>query len=255
MAVPVINSDQTVLAYTVGQDVFFQLAATNVPSGWKLQSGILPPGIVFNVNTGTISGRGVSPGVWNMAFSASNVSGESEAVSFVFAVFDMVGGKDVVKSVVVNTDTWAVTFPDAVAATPGGLGSAEGCVRYGDIVTFEIKFRDASGVYVPKLLMGKFSLKGLDTEPTFIVSREFDFRSAIVYEGDAYVRKFFIVVSFENPSLYSFLADYESDAGTAVNALCEFEFLFPRHPAAGFGGVDKITSAPFHLRVTRDSIL
>lgn len=253
MAVPVINSVQTVLAFSMGQDVFYQLAATGTPSVWKLSSGILPPGIVFNVTSGALSGRCASPGVWNISFVASNSDGDSSPVVFVVGVFDLPPAKDVVKNVIVNTDTWNVSFPD-VAEEVGALGRAEGGVRYGDIVTFQLLFQNSSGQYIPKLNMGRFSLKGLDTEPAFIVSRESDFRSAIVYDGSGYVNKFFIVVSFENASLYSFLADYESDSGTSVNALCEFEFLFQRSAAAGFGGIDKITTKPFYIRVTRDSI-
>ena len=253
MAVPVISSVQTVFIHSVGQEVFHQLAATNSPTGWRVSGGILPPGLVFNLSSGTISGSCSVVGVWNVFFSAINGDGAGGSVAFLIGFLDLVDAKDVVKRVIINTDTWGVSFPD-VAEQVGSLSRAEGGFRYGDNITFQLLFQNAElGQYVPRLNMARFSVKGLDTEPAFIVSGESNFRKKGTHDGNVYIDNFSINVLLESSRLYSFLSDYESDLGTSANVICEFEFLFQRSAMAGLG-VDRITTKPFFMRASRGTL-
>lgn len=61
-------------AIMVGQDVSFQLAATNNPKKYVAKG--LPLGLRLNAATGLITGRTKVPGVFAVKFSASNPSGQ-----------------------------------------------------------------------------------------------------------------------------------------------------------------------------------
>jgi hypothetical protein len=134
-------------------------------------------------------------------------------------------------------------------------------VRYGDIVTFSLRFV-ASGTgqvatltdVFPKLLSAKFSIKGLDTDPAFFVTEDWDYKTSVVYEGSGYVRRYFVSVNFTDAALLAFLGDYEAESGTRANCLCEFQLIFSRYPGAGPGEINRITTQPFLLRMHRDNI-
>ena len=58
MAIPVIQTHQSVLGYRQGQTWAFQPFAFNGPTSWVASP--LPPGMSFDTLTGRISGREVS---------------------------------------------------------------------------------------------------------------------------------------------------------------------------------------------------
>jgi hypothetical protein len=259
MATPTITATQTVLAWAVGQEFSFQLTATGEPTAWRVAAGtFLPNGLLFDTASGRIYGSGTIAGVWDVRFIASNADGDSAPLLFTMGLFDVPQGRDISKAVVINTSTWAVTFPDAFAAeTP--LAAAAGGVRYGDIVTFSLRFVEgATGQSVtnvfPKLLAAKFSIKGLDTDPVFFVTEDWNYKTSVVYDGSGYVRRYFVNVTFTDAALLAFLGDYEAESGTRANCLCEFQLIFSRYPGAGPGEINRITTQPFLLRVQRDNI-
>jgi hypothetical protein len=260
MATPTITATQTVLAWAVRQEFSFQFTATGSPTSWSVAPGyFLPNGVLLDVGQGRIYGAGTIAGVWDLKFIASNADGNSDPMLFTVGLFDLPQGKDVAKVAVINANTWAVSLPDPFAVDGSKLAAAGG-VRYGDLVTFQLRFEvpaivpGVAGVEVfPKLQSARFSLKGLDVEPAFFVTDEWSYVSAVIYDGSKYVRRYFVNVDFSNEGLLAFLADYEADGGTSANCLCEFEFIFSRYPGAG-PGVNRITTQPFLLRVQRDTI-
>jgi hypothetical protein len=256
MATPTISATQTVLAWAVGQEFSFQLIASNSPTAWRVEIGtFLPNGVLFDTTSGRIYGTGTISGVWDVRFIASNADGDSEPILFTIGFFDMPQKRDVSKVATIHMGTWAVTLPDGFAAeTP--LAAAVGGVRYGDIVTFQLRFIELSGgaEVSPKLLGAKFSIKGLDTDPVFFVTEDWDYKTTVVFDGSRYTRRYFVNVSFIDAALLAFLGDYEAEGGTRANCLCEFQLIFSRYPGAGPGEINRITTQPFMLRVQRDTI-
>jgi len=265
MATPIITTTQTVLAWAVGQDFYFQLTASGLPTNWRLEPGFfLPNGVTFGPSNGLISGSATVAGVWDLKFIASNADGDSAPVLITLGIFDLPQRKDVSKVVEIDTETWGVSFSDPfVASTSPVLSAAAGGVRYEDVVTFDLRFTEpsvatpgvlATKVHVfPKLRLARFSIKGTDSDPVFFVTDEWDFNSTIVYDG-AYKKRYFVNVYFSNDSLLAFLNDYETETGTVANCICEFEFIFDRNPAAGVGLINRITTQAFLLRLQRDTV-
>jgi hypothetical protein len=289
---PVIDSVQSVLAFGVGREFSFQFHASGNPKGWILgPMGVLPPGIVFDSSGGVLSGAGLLPGVWRIPVIAYNDAGQSDPVVYSLGIFD-VPAREVVKKVLINTLTWAVTFPDpAPAVTDQGgnstiktteivngvtvettttsaakvtLAASAGQVRYGDSITFQLSFTEsavstttpapAPPTYTPPVVSARFSLKGYDTDPPFIVTEESLFKKIVVYSGGAYQTIHAVNVDLRSDELLSFLGDFETDGGAQANCICEFELLFRKGYSSGSSGVDRITTQPFLLRVSRDTI-
>jgi len=254
---PRIWERQTVFVYNTGQNFSYQMLASGDPDYWILNS-ILPAGVVFDAKKGVLSGAGLLPGVWELQFFAKNQFGESDPLFLTFAFFQNTGAY-YHKIARINPANWSVSFDDPVAASTTApiTPAASSSIRHGDLVTFRISFERPGGSPVydgPALsggvISGKFSLKGLDTESPFIVTKNSDFYSILNLSGQV---EYYINVDFGSPSLLSFLGDYESDSGTKANCLCEFEFILPRDPSVG-GGINKITTLPFYVSVFRDTI-
>lgn len=248
-SVPVIEDAQGVVAVGVGQEYFFQFKASNFPKEWLLTPDtILPPGFLFNPLGGTLSGTGLYPGIWRIGVVARNAAGDSVAKEFTLGVFES-QTVDVVKKVTINTDSWDVSFPDPFAGT-NGAGAAVGQLRYGDEVTFQVAFTQSMGIYNPPLVQARFSLKGLDSEPAFLVTGEPEFKKITSYSPSGYTNEVYLTVSLKNDALLAFLSDFESDSGTHASCIGEFELVFRRSAKAG-GGLDTISTRPFALRITR----
>jgi hypothetical protein len=252
---PVIADAQGVVAVGVGQEYFFQFKASNFPKEWLLTPDtILPPGFLFNPLGGTLSGTGLYPGIWRIGVVARNAAGDSVAKEFTLGVFES-QTVDVVKKVTINTDSWDVSFPDPFAGT-NGAGAAVGQLRYGDEVTFQVAFTQQAGsvasvaAYNPPLVLARFSLKGLDSEPAFIVTGEPEFKKITSYSPSGYANEVYLTVSLKNDALLAFLSDFEADSGTHASCIGEFELVFRRAAKAG-GGLDTISTRPFTLRITR----
>jgi len=147
MAVPVINDNQSVLAYGIGQDFTFQMSATEAPTSWRIgTSDILPPGVFFDVLNGTISGSGTTAGIWSLNVFACNSDGCSIPVLLTIGVFE-VGGREVYRDVKVDLDNFSV-LPNPFDAAPkvveGSsqvvLDEADMTARLNDDLIFRIGF-------------------------------------------------------------------------------------------------------------------
>lgn len=248
LSLPEIFCPQTAYILPVGQEVTIQPYCGNA-TGWRLD-GLLPSGFVFDSSSGRLHGNGIVSGVWNTKTTAINSIGES-SLDLLLGVYDFSKERDIKKNVNINIATWDVAMPDA-----GNVNSVQiaGMVRYGDWVTFNISFykqtSQASGVSLmqlyPELYYASFSVKGLDTEPTFFILQGSDFRQVLVDGKLGYELR----VLFSGSSLLSFLSDVETDDGASRNCLCEFEFYFRRTGEESF--FDSVTTKPFLMNVTRD---
>jgi hypothetical protein len=222
--------------------------------------------VFFSPVSGTLSGAGTSPGVWGLTFVASNADGDSSPETFTVGVYDVGGQTEYSKRVLINLKTLAVTCDDPAAVdSESALGAAAGQVRYGDEVVFQMVFTDgtiaagtgASAIYSeisPNIRMARFSMKGNETEPTFFVTPPPAFKRSAEYEAGEYRTTYYVFAHIAGSALQSYLGDFENDAGTQANVICEFEIEFDRPAGASGPLITRVTTQPFLLRVSRDLI-
>jgi len=253
MAAPVVNSNQSILAYGVGQDFTFRFVADQPVSEWLVDAAQpLPHGLVFHAASGTLMGAGTVPGIWQLNISAKNAGGEvSDPVTFLLGFFET-EEVEVVKKVTISTDTWEVSLPDPVAAA-GTKPAVAGTVRYGDDIVFDLQFlSSAQAPVVPRLRMARFALWGADA-PFFTTDRA-AFRKATQLLAGVYETRFRLYVSLESPDLATWLSDFETESGTEGDAFAEFELEVERAWGAPGPVINKITTQKFQLRVRRDVV-
>lgn len=289
---PVIEATQSILAYGVGQAFSFQFRASNNPREWLVgPGGVLPAGFLFDSLTGVLSGAGVLAGVWRLPMIAANEGGQSDVVVFTIGIFD-VPTREIIKKVLINTLNWSVTMPDPAAAVTdlGGnstiktteiingatvetttsstakvtLAAAVGQARYGDDLILQLAFTESAPAtggapvapveFTPPLISAQFSIKGFDTDPAFIITDEQAFQKRTIYSNGAYRTVYALNVSLRSDALLGFLSDFETEQGTQANCICEFELIFNRGYGAALSRVDRITTQPFLLRISRDTV-
>jgi hypothetical protein len=145
------------------------------------------------------------------------------------------------------------------------LAAAAGQVRYGDEVIFRLAFTDgsiASGTtavyseYTPRIVMVRFSMKGNETEAAFFVTPRAAFKKSFgrLKSSKHHDISYYVFAHISGQSLQSYLGDFENDAGTFANALCEFELEIERPLGASGPVTTRVTTQPFLLRVSRDLI-
>ena len=255
MAAPVVNSNQSILAYGVGQDFTFRFVADQPVSEWLVDAAQpLPHGLVFHAASGTLMGAGTVPGIWQLNISAKNAGGEvSDPVTFLLGFFET-EEVEVVKKVTIRTDTWEVSLPDPVAAA-GTKPAVAGTVRYGDDIVFDLQFlSSAQAPVVPRLRMARFALRGDDTTTSFFTTDVSAFRKTTQLLAGLYETRFRIYVSLESPDLATWLSDFETESGTEGDAFAEFELEIERPSGAPGPAINKITTQKFQLRVRRDLV-
>ena len=82
---PVITVSQTASG-TVSSAFSYQIAASNTPSSYALNSGTLPPGVSLNTTTGLLSGTPTTAGTSTPSFTATNGNGTSAAQSVTITI-------------------------------------------------------------------------------------------------------------------------------------------------------------------------
>lgn len=261
MAAPVINPNQSLLVYGVGQDFTFRFVADSPVAEWMLDGAQpLPHGVVFHPASGTLMGAGTVPGIWQLSLTARNADGEvSDAVVFVVGIFET-AEVEVVKTATIRVDTWDVTLPDPQGSQESAVA---GTLRYGDDVVFDLQFaapaagntpQEALERVVPKLRSARFSLRGDDTSPSFFTTDVTAFRKTTQLVAGVYETRFRLYVSLESAELAAWLGDYETESGTEADALAEFELEMERPSGAPGPATNKITTRKIVLRVRRDFV-
>jgi len=86
---PVITVSQTASG-TVSSAFSYQIAASNTPSSYALNSGTLPPGVSLNPTTGLLSGTPTTAGTSTPSFTATNGNGTSVARSVTITILDAI---------------------------------------------------------------------------------------------------------------------------------------------------------------------
>lgn len=142
MPVPVISDEFPLLLAQVGEAFNLTLYATESPTSWAWSN--LPTGLSFNTTTGVLTGAPTTAGVSTCALTATNGSGTSAPINFVFKViasalddhglvdldFDLQTG------LVVNPKI--TTGPQLFGKDGDKIGIALGLVRAGALRTLDV---------------------------------------------------------------------------------------------------------------------
>lgn len=140
MAVPVIQTHQSVLGYLQGQFWAFQPFAFNGPTSWVASP--LPPGMSFDTLTGRISGAATTAGIYVVALQAINGSGTSTAQVFTIAIepaSDISNSPEL--AIYIDLDTRGVSR--SIDGDFGGAGKADPpllTLKHGDDLLLRVQF-------------------------------------------------------------------------------------------------------------------
>lgn len=222
MAVPDIQLASSVLEYLQFAPWTFQPVALNSPDYW-LCTG-LPLGVDFNPATGKISGPAIEPGVWDILLTAGNDDGVSQTVVLSLGIeassysaqydavdfdWDLGTGK--------VTAAQAVESKALLADGTAPLLAAICWFKSKNIRHIHVRPRKAGVVMDIEFATLRFSLKAYDVDEAIIVADKF---VRVGTGPDTFYR---LALDLSTGDLLKALGEYESDAGTELVALGEFE--------------------------------
>src|SRR5438067_1482468 len=166
MAIPVINTTTSILAYKQWETWEYQPYATNTPTNWS--SGLLPTGMTLTAATGKISGAAQKPGIYLVPLTATNASGNSDPLVLTIGIEPAAVAPDAKLDVTVDVDTGEVKLvsysaqtqqsQSANTTTPAPLLS----VKEDDDLLMRIFFLKGGGVIDLNLTSLKFAVKELE---------------------------------------------------------------------------------------------
>src|SRR5215210_7336697 len=221
MAIPVINTTTSILAYKQWETWEYQPYATNTPMSWS--SGPLPAGMILTAATGKISGAAQKPGIYLVPLTATNASGNSDPLVLTIGIEPAAVAPDAKLDVTVEVDTGEVKVvsysaqtqsQSANTTTPAPLLS----VKEDDDLIMRIFFLKGGGVIDLNLTSLKFAVKELEPESALDLSTP-----AFAKLGSGASTCFLLHVKFDGDLLASSLGNYEADQGTFFDALAEIE--------------------------------
>lgn len=239
ISISVVGEEYIYYSGSVGVDFFFRPLNNFIV---ELDAGsYLPNGVSFY--NGAFYGIIKNPGNWSLGLKARRAGYSEFLRSRVVLSFSRVNTLAITKKTTVSSD-WFVSFEDP--GVDASSNSAFACgIRYGDVVTFELIFPNNIDLRIARL-----AIKGVDSEPVFFATNQYDFIKASVFENNVgYKTKYLLNVNFESNALLSYLSDVENDAGTSRLGLGMFEFVINN-----YGQEVRHASASFAIKFTRDTI-
>jgi hypothetical protein len=258
MPAPVINTTQSSLTFAVGQPFTFQFVATESPTSWSIgRHEIVPAGFMFNTSSGVLSGTAQMPGIWLLTLTATNADGSSAPEVFCIGVFET-GVSDVTKpkrDLYVDVSSWEVSTTDGAPAAGTTLAAAAAQARLGDDLLFQLTLRNGLSASPIELTLAKMSVRALnsDDEPFFITD-EGDFKITVSMVDGAPVQSYWLYASLNNQALREFMEDSNPSGLAEINATCELELFFKKPSVAPGPPTQRITTVPFLMRISEDTI-
>jgi hypothetical protein len=259
MPVPVINQTQSSLTFAVGQPFTFQFVATESPTSWSIgRHEIVPAGFMFNTASGVLTGTAQMPGIWLLTLTATNADGSSAPEVFCIGAFET-GVSDLTKAkryLGINTVSWEVSTDDPAPAGGTTLAAAIAQARLGDDLLFQINLLNSDTTPSSlELILAKMSVRALnsDDEPFFITD-EGDFKITVSMVNGAPIQSYWLYASLNNQALREFMEDSNPSGLAEINATCELELFFKKPSVAPGPPLQRITTVPFLMRISEDTI-
>ncbi len=231
MSAPVINTTTSILEYLQWQSWEFQPYASNSPTGWICSP--LPPGLTIDTPTGLISGAATKPGVFNVALTALNSDGASDALNIAIGIeaSTAIPPVDAVELVVdlgtseVSTPTPSARKVDRIIKAADGSTTTESISPL-----FWLKLNDKKLVHVryvkggvtSAIVLATLALSAKVREPEGVLVSSSTFAQADTGENTFYRME----VGCTGTALTNELADSADDDGTDIASLMELQWTW-----------------------------
>lgn len=245
MAVPIISSTTSVLGYDRGDLVNYQPYASETPTSWSASE--LPAGVTIHASTGLISGTADDPGVYVVAVTATNGTGDSAA----FEITIGIGQGDLQPDGIgIDLDVELSTGAIALAGLEGGGDSAPSLfVKSGDQLLLDIGFWKDDSLQDLPITSVAFVLREFEGEGNLTLSD-----GAFLQQGDGPDTRFRILVDFDKTAIDNALSSYEGDIRTSFLAIAEIEWDINHGDASLAPSVATRTSQTFRVVTDREMI-
>lgn len=246
MAIPVIDTTTSILAYKQWEVWAYQPYASNAPGSWS--SGPLPPGMSLDALTGKISGRGEVPGVYLVELKASNGDGSSAPLMLTVGIEPAAATPDSKYDIAIDLSTGKVSV---ITYSSGNAPAADApllSVKEDDDLVLRVFFTKGGSVIDVGLTSLKFAVKELEPESILVLSSPtFD------RQGSGADTAFILHVKFDGDLLQGALTDYENDDGTFFTALGELAWVQLNAESVGPPELRR-SSATFKVRIEREIV-
>lgn len=242
MAAPVITTTTSILGFRQGEAFIYQPAATNTPTSWAWTG--LPPGVAVNNTTGRITGPATAGGVFLASVTATNGDGTSAAVVVPIGIY----GRDFDEGghVRINYDlrTNEVYPPSIENWKPG---EPVIYAKNGDKFLLDVGFTgDRASFAMVQPATVRVAIKETENQSALELS---DGTFETMGEWDR--TRYRILCDLPEAAVLRALRNYETDAGSFFDAICEIEWT----QAVTFDG-ETITlvrsSQNFIMRIVRE---
>jgi len=248
MAIPVINTTTSILAYKQWENWAYQPFATNSPTSWS--SGPLPHGLSLDAVTGKISGRGEVPGVYLVPLTATNADGASAPLVLTIGIEPASVTPDSKYEMAIDLSSGKVSHLNysvqSASAQPSETPLLS--IKEDDDMLLRILFLKGGNVIDLDLTSLKFAVKELEPESVLVLSTP-----TFEKQGSGSNAGFLLHVKFDGDLLASSLSNYEEDGGTFFDGLAEIEWIQTNTETIGPVELRR-SSATFRVRVERDLI-
>jgi len=237
MAIPVVQTDQSIIGFLQYQPFSVIPYATNSPTSWTLSA--VPEGCSFNTSTGKLSGPCTTPGPKEIAFTAFNSDGPSVPCIYTLIIEP---SSYLFPSTVVDVTIDLTSKNVSVTESAGDLVlSAEEIedgkpvplllMKNGDDLLLNLRFTRAGLNADLPLTQLKFTAKEFETDVELFTANSF------VKSGTGTETFYRIALRASSDALTAALDNYASNAQTRFVALCEFEWVETNSylPAVGPG--------------------
>jgi hypothetical protein len=248
MAIPVINTTTSILAYKQWEVWAYQPYATNSPTSWS--SGPLAPGLTLDAVTGKITGRGEVPGVYLAELIATNVNGASAPLVLTIGIEPASVTPDSKHEMAIDLGSGQVSLLSYSVQSPTSqpTGAPLISVKEDDDLLLRILFLKGGNVIDLDLTSLKFAVKELEPESVLVLSTP-----TFEKQGTGSNAGFLLHVKFNGDLLASSLSNYEEEGGTFFDALAELEWVQTNTETIGPVELRR-SSATFRVRIERDLI-
>lgn len=250
MAIPVVDTTQSILSCRQWQSFAFQAAASGTPTLWRITPSA-PAGMTFDTATGLLSGAPSMMGVFSFSLEAQNADGWSLPAVFTMAVFYSPGDAAAM-AITLNVDigTRAVTIspPASLNANAPQLQ-----FKYADDSIFKVLFFNGATQVDLDVNSLTFGIKDNDTNE--ILKTSSSWKKVVTSNPDGTSGSFFYVYfTSSSDSVFSALLDHEQATGTYFDGYGEIEWLVKTSSLPVGPPALRCSSQTFPIRVTRDII-
>jgi hypothetical protein len=252
MAIPVINTTQSILSYRQWQANAFQASATNSPTRWRIFPAA-PIGMAFDETTGRVYGKPSLMGIYNFTLEANNADGWSAPASFTIGVYYAEGDFDsIVRTAIIDVETRRIAITPVVTPVPGQTTPSI-FLKSGDDLILKVLFFKGDTQLDLDLFSLYVGVKSLDTESLTIKSLPNDWEKVVAQNGASTLSHYLLYLKVSSAALTSDLSDVETDAGTFLDGLGEIEWVMESMNDVGPNQLRGSTET-FPVRITRDLI-